>query len=105
MYEDGEVSRIIEELDEYEKRVLRLLGSLNISQHKNIRKETIKTRLPNKYGKKIDRTLNLLRTKGLLFPYRPNNYGLSALGVTIAQKLVKDFRDKKYNDLKILILI
>jgi len=96
---------MIEELDEYEKRVLRLLGSLNVSQHKNIRKETIKKRLPNKYGKKIDRTLNKLRTKGLLFPYRPNNYGLSALGVIIAQKLVKDFRDQKYNDLKILMLI
>ncbi|AIS31996.1 hypothetical protein BRM9_1181 [Methanobacterium formicicum] len=65
MYEDGEVSLIIKELDEYEKRVLRLLGSLNISQHKNIRKETIKKRLPNKYGKKIDRTLGLLRTKCL----------------------------------------
>ena len=65
MYEDDEVSLIIKELDEYEKRVLRLLGSLNISQHKNIRKETIKKRLPNKYGKKIDRTLGLLRTKRL----------------------------------------
>ncbi|AUB58789.1 hypothetical protein BK008_11025 [Methanobacterium sp. MZ-A1] len=105
MYEDDEVALIIEELDEYEKRVLRLLGSLNISQHKNIRKETIKKRLPNKYGKKIDRTLDLLRNKGLLFPYRPNNYGLSTLGVIIAQKLVKEFRDQKYDDIKILMLI
>ena len=53
MYEADEVALFIEELDEYEKRVLRLLGSLNVSQHKNIRKETIKKRLPNKYGKKL----------------------------------------------------
>jgi hypothetical protein len=53
MYEDDEVSLIIKELDEYEKRVLRLLGSLNISQHKNIRKETIKRDFPINTGKRL----------------------------------------------------
>ncbi len=103
--ESDEVALMVKELNPYEKRILRLLGSLNISQHKNIRKETIKKKLPNKYGKKVDRTLDSLRTKGLLFPYRPNNYGLSALGVLVAQELVKEFREEKYNDLNILILI
>ncbi|WP_321421764.1 hypothetical protein [uncultured Methanobacterium sp.] len=68
-------------------------------------KKPLKRDFPINMGKKIDKTLNKLRTKGLLFPYRPNNYGLSALGVIIAQKLVKDFRDQKYNDLTILMLI
>jgi hypothetical protein len=54
---------------------------------------------------RVDRTIDSLRTKGLLFPYRSNNYGLSSLGVMVAQEIVKQFREEEYNDLKILMII
>lgn len=103
--EGPDIAEIISGLNQYEKRVLRLVGSYNISQHKNIRKETIKDRLPDKYGKKVDKAIDSLKSKGLLFPYRHKNYGLSSLGVLVAQELVKQFQNKKYKDLNKIMMI
>jgi hypothetical protein len=99
--QDSSVDEILSELDEYEKRVLRFLGKENISEHKNIRHETIKNRLPDRYGKEVDRAIDSLLNKGLMFTYRPKNYGLSHLGVKVAQSIVKEFLKNRYGDLKI----
>lgn len=81
------------------------LGKKCISKHKNIRLETIKDELPNKYGKHVNKALQTLHTEGLVFKYRHKNYGLSAKGVIVAQQLKEDFRKKRYGDLKILMLV
>ncbi len=83
----SEVEVIISELDEVEIRVMRFLGAEEISIHKNIRKVTIKDRLPNKYGKKVDNAIDSLLAKGLMFTYRHKNYGLSSLGLKLRDKL------------------
>jgi hypothetical protein len=96
---------IVLNLDPCEKRVLRLLGSENISQSKNLRKETIKKKLPNRYGKSVDKAIDSLLSKGLMFPYRHKNYGLSSLGVKVAQSLVKEFNKDRYSDLSRIFMI
>lgn len=102
---DISIDNIIIDLNSYEKRVLRLLGNKNISVHKNIRLETIKEELPNKYGKHIDKAVKSLIAKGIVFPYRNKNYGLSPLGIKVSHQLKKEFRDERYGDLRILLLM
>jgi len=103
--EKAEIGSIISGLNNYEIKVMLLLGKKEISLHRNIRKETIKNELPNKYGKNVDKAIKSLLNKGLMYRYRNKNYGLTEIGILAAHKLVEDFRDARYNDLRILLII
>lgn len=103
--QDRSIDDIISDLDKYEKRLLRLLGSEHLSKHKNLRLETIKDRLPDEYGKEVDKAISSLRCEGLIFSYRHKDYGLSPLGVKVAQRIVKEFNKERYGDLRILMIV
>ncbi|MGP8024533.1 MAG: hypothetical protein ACLQG5_03805 [Methanobacterium sp.] len=103
--QDSSVDEILSDLDMCERRVLRFLGKEKITKNKNIRHETIKNRLPDENDGEIDNAIESLLNKGLMFQYRPKNYGLSSIGVTVAQSIVKEFLKERYGDLRILMVV
>lgn len=108
MHEDSsDIEEIKSNLTKCERRIMRLFGQKEISQHKNIRKETIKNRLPNKYSKDINKAIkSLINKKKLIRRYRNNNYALNSLCLKVAQSIKKDYFDEMYSDLsRILIII
>lgn len=95
----------IKSLDHYEKRVLRFLGKEHISNHKNVRLESIKKNLPDRYGKNVDHALKSLKSKGFVYYYRHKNYGLSPLGKKVAERIYDDFMKDRYRDLDRILMI
>lgn len=104
--DSSNIEEIKSNLTKCERRIMRLFGQKEISQHKNIRKETIKNQLPNKYSKEIDNALKtLINQKRLIRLYRNNNYALNALGLKVAQSIKKDYFDEIYDDLSRILMI
>ena len=103
----SDVEEIKFHLNDCEKRIMLLLGKNEISQNKNIWKETIKKKLPDKYNKEIDKALkSLIIKKKLIRRYRKDNYALNPLGLKVAHSLKREFLKDRYNDLnKILFVI
>ncbi|NYB26634.1 MAG: hypothetical protein HVN34_04765 [Methanobacteriaceae archaeon] len=102
----SDIDKIISELDKYEQRVMLFLGKESISENKNIRLETIKNRLPDNYGKNVDKSLKRLISKHRLVGiYRNKNYRLNKLGRKVAQRLKEDFRDERYEDLSKILMV
>lgn len=99
-----ELDEIIKSLDQCEKRVLRFLGKEHISNHKNVRLEKIKKKLPNSYGKNVDKALKSLKSKGYVYDYRHKNYGLSPLGKKVAERIYDDFMKDRYKDLRQILM-
>ena len=69
---------IEDDLTEDEIKILELLGRLHISQHKNINEGTIRKKLPQQYHANLKKTIKSLISKGLLRPYRKENYCFNA---------------------------
>ncbi len=90
-------------LSDTEREILYVLGKMRISVNKNVREETIKKKLPDKYLKDFNSALSTLLKSGLIVKYRPHNYGLSQDGRILVDKIVELKRSKIYDGLKILI--
>jgi hypothetical protein len=99
------INEIITSLDKYERRVLRFLGKEHISNNKNVRLETIKKNLPNRYGKNVDNALKSLKSKVYVYNYRHKNYGLSPLGKKVAEKIYDDFMKDRHADLNRILMV
>jgi len=93
------------DLIEDEIKVLEVLGNLNISNHKNIKENTIRKKLPSKYHKEFPDTIKSLRRKGLLKKYRKENYELTKEGSRIAHELADRLVKKLYSDLSKILLV
>ncbi|TFH39777.1 MAG: hypothetical protein E4G94_10630 [ANME-2 cluster archaeon] len=93
----------ITELTDDEIKILGVLGRLHISLNKNINENTIRKNLPQQYHKNLNKTIKSLKSKGLLLPYRKENYCLNAKGKKIAEKLAKKRRDNLYSGLRMLL--
>lgn len=99
------IKELIEKLTPIEKKILLECGKEHISVKKNIREETIKKKMPNKYLKDFNKSLKHLIAMGLVIVYRPHNYGLSKDGRTISQKIKEKHQADLYSSLRILMLI
>lgn len=93
------------DLTENEIKVLEILGKLNISNHKNVRENSIRERLPSKYHKELPNTIKCLRSKGLLRKYRKENYELTKEGSRVAHELADRLTKKLYSSLRILLVL
>lgn len=100
-----EIQNIISELTECEKKILIIIGKLNVSPKKNNREETILNKLSNKDRENCAKSLKLLVTKGLLFKYRNKNYGASSLGMNVAIKLKEENVKERCKDLSRILMI
>lgn len=95
-----------DEFTEYEKRVLIILGGLNISKNCNVQRQTILKRVPNNIHKECDKAIEQLIRKGYMGYYRrPDNLMVSKEGRKITHSLKELDNKKKYGDLRILLLI
>lgn len=93
----------IADLSSAEMEILYVLGKMRISVNKNVREETIKKKLPDKYLNDFNNALSNLLKSGLLVKYRPHNYGLSQKGRILVDNIVELKRNNVYKGLKILI--
>lgn len=76
----SEILRCLDELDDAEKSILYAMGKMRITVNKNVREETIRKKLPDKYLINFDKALSNLIKRGIVVRYRPHNYGLSQKG-------------------------
>lgn len=95
----------VKDLTTDQKKVLLILGKLGISEHKNVRKETIKKKLPRKYHQNFNDTLESLIRMGLIRQYRKENYALNPEGRILAQKIKEQYFNEMYNGLRILLIL
>lgn len=97
------INNQISSLSDTEREILRTVGKMHISVNKNVKEETIKKKLPDKYLKGFNKALSNLLKSGLLVRYRAHNYGVSKKGRIIANEIMKSKREKAYEGLKILM--
>ncbi len=83
-------------LDDDEKRVMEIFGKLEVSQNKNVDFHTIRKRLLPKYHDNLKKIIDRLISKGLIRPYRSDNYSLTDQGLRIAHNLWKIRQEKEY---------
>ena len=88
-------------LNDEETVIMEMLGKLEISQNKNVKFETIQKKLKPKYHDNLKKNIDNLIAKGLIRPYRVNNYSLTDEGFRIAHALWEK-RKKKVYDFRIL---
>ncbi|RAP45762.1 MAG: hypothetical protein BZ134_00120 [Methanosphaera sp. SHI1033] len=94
-----------EEFSEYEKKVLIILGGLNISKNRNVQRQTILKRVPNKIHKECNKAIEDLIRKGYIGYYRrPDNLMVSQKGRKVTHDLKDEDNKKKYGDLRILLI-
>ncbi len=85
------------DLDDDEKKIMEMLGKLDISQNKNVEYETIQKKLKPKYHANLRKNINGLITMGLIRLYRTNNYSLTDEGLRVAHFLWKKRQEKMYD--------
>ncbi|WP_298682976.1 hypothetical protein [uncultured Methanomethylovorans sp.] len=88
-----------------EIKVLTILGKLHISQHKNVKKESIAKRLPQQYQSSLNDVIKSLHHKGLINYYRKDNYSMTPKGKKIAEELAAKLSKDLYKNLRILLLL
>ncbi len=92
----------LNEFNECEKKILTILGSLNISVKKNVHKEKILMKIPKQKRKEAEKAIDKLRTKGYIQYYRaPDNYCVPQKGRDVTHKLYKESLNEKYKNLTI----
>lgn len=101
----GMILFYLESMTEEEIAVLKVMGRLNVSVKKNIAVQTIHKKLPDKYLKVANKTINSLSKDGFIIKYRKENVGLSQKGRDVANYIVDQDLKKKNRDLRLLLLL
>lgn len=84
------------DLNDEEKRIMEMLGKLDISQNVNIRLETIKKKLKPEYHENVKKNIDRLIIKRLIIPHRDGNYALTDKGLQVAHFLWNKKKEKLY---------
>jgi hypothetical protein len=95
----------VSQLSPEERKVMRIVGRICGSPHKNFRKETIRKKANQKLQSQLNPTIKSLHSKGLIRYYRGReNLSTTALGFKVAQYLEKQYKKELYEDLRILLI-
>lgn len=105
MVSTKEIAETIATLNGCEKKMLVVVGRLNMSTSVNKKKETILKKLSDNDRKNCDKSIKSLLAKGLIFKYRNKNYGASKLGGEVAIALKEKDLKEKYKDLSRILMI
>lgn len=89
-----DIQRVIKELSPIQKKIMIRFAKLGVGTYCNVKLETIQKRLLKHERNHIGNEIQKLIAKGLVFPYRSKNYGLTTYGKVVAHFLLEKEKEE-----------